>query len=100
MKSSPRACRKQDQIVRPSLKPQRIDADAWYYEYRGRIDVVVYINTGSGIPASRCVKIPWRTLERSMRRCRLNTVRTGHGTAAGPGYGSATCSALNHPKEK
>lgn len=83
MKKSPRACRKQEQLVRPSLRSQKIDDDAWYYEERGRIDVVVYVTARDGSRASRIVKIPWRKLERSMSRCRPNTALTGkpHGGA-------------------
>jgi hypothetical protein len=75
--NSKRAAGKLRPIVRPSLKPKAIDDNSWYYEYRGRIDVVVYITTHSGVTASRIVKIPWRKLERSLARCRPNNRVSG-----------------------
>lgn len=57
---------------RPSLNPQKIDDDSWYYEYRGRIEVVHEIRdsaTGNYIRTDT-IKIPWRKLEKSMKRCR------------------------------
>ena len=64
-------------LVRPSLRPQQIDEDAWYYEYRGRIEVVVYVTARDGSQASRIVSIPWRKLERSRARCRPNMKAEG-----------------------
>ena len=72
--------------ARPSRKPQNITDDAWYYEYRGHIELVVYATSaidGNRIPVT--VKIPWRKLENSMRRCRPNpTIHSPGCSAAEP----------------
>jgi hypothetical protein len=64
--------KKQQQIVRPSLRPQKIDDNAWYYESRGHIEIVVYVTTQDGSRVSRIINIPWRKIERSALRCRPN----------------------------
>ena len=66
-RSAPTAC-----SARPSLNPQNIDDDAWYYEYRKRIDVVVYVTARDGLKYARTVRISWRKLEKSLMRCKPN----------------------------
>lgn len=48
-----------------SLKPQRIDANTWYYENPGGIEVIHYPRR-----AKECltIKISWRKLRASLKR--------------------------------
>lgn len=56
----------------PSLKPQNITKDAWYYEYRGGIELVIWTTWGDGSSHPLVVKIPWGKLQRSLARCNPN----------------------------
>lgn len=52
--------------AKPSLHPQTMrDGQAWYYEYRGGIDVIV---TRDGSPTTS-THIPWSRLMKSAARC-------------------------------
>lgn len=57
-----------------SLAPQSISRDAWYYEERGKLHLVVWTNferalsKGERVPVH--VRIPWKRIEGSVRRMR------------------------------
>ena len=55
---------------KPSNEPQGINDDAWYYENRSSIEVIlrVYDNNGRYLETGR-VRIPWKKIRASMRRC-------------------------------
>lgn len=63
-----------------SLSPQRIHKDAWYYEERGKLHVVVWtaadraMSSGERFPIH--VKIPWKVIEGSVRRMRAELKAT------------------------
>lgn len=47
--------------AKPSLEPQRVDGDCWYYETRSGIEIYT--------PEGAISVIPWRMLEASRKRC-------------------------------
>jgi hypothetical protein len=56
--------------AKPSNDSQRLTENAWYYEYRGRIDVVVWVTEPrTGFHTATTVRIPWSKLLRSAARC-------------------------------
>lgn len=60
--------------VRPSSKPQDVNPDCWYYESRGKITFIGW--TGQGQSRKNVhVKIPWKMLMESARRCRPEEVK-------------------------
>lgn len=62
-----------------SLAPQRIHKDAWYYEERGKLHVVVWatmeraVSQGERVPVH--VNIPWAKVEASLPRMRAERSR-------------------------
>lgn len=57
----------------PSLKPQRIDKDTWYYEYKNKIELVLWVTNPDTSRSCHTVFIPWRKLKKSAARCMANT---------------------------
>lgn len=53
----------------PSREPTHLDSDTWYYEYRGRLELVVWTGETTNKKVSH-IKIPWRKLMASAKRCR------------------------------
>ena len=54
----------------PSNSSTRLSDDSWYYEYRGRIDVVVWVTEPlTQRRTATTVRIPWSKLLRSAERC-------------------------------
>lgn len=54
----------------PPNSPTRLTEDAWYYEYRGRIDVVVWVTEPrTKFRVATTVRVPWWKLLRSAERC-------------------------------
>lgn len=62
---------------RPSNKPQNVNADCWWYENRGSIELIAWVNNTDGTRRT-CVniRIPWKKLMESARRCRPEECRS------------------------
>lgn len=62
----------------PARKPQRIDADSWYYEFRGKIILICWSGTVKE-NNRRCTSqsIPWKKLVESAKRCRPEEFKKG-----------------------
>lgn len=57
--------------ARPSHDPQDLSDNAWYYEGRTRIDLIYRIQLADGsYLRTDTIRIPWRRLEASLKRCR------------------------------
>lgn len=50
----------------PSHHPQNISKQIWYYEYRGKLEIIFNPKTGD----FHHLKIPWKRLIESAKRCR------------------------------
>lgn len=62
--------KKQQDPNRPSREAQDVDASTWYYEAKGHILVVRQVRDKEGaIIATDQIKLPWRKLITSARRC-------------------------------
>lgn len=58
-------------IIKPSRNPQHINKYVWYYEFPGRIDLFHEIRLLDNTHLrTDTIRIPWRKLEKSMKRCR------------------------------
>lgn len=60
-------------MSKPSLKPQNFDRGAWYYEYKGRIEIIVVLNERHPREVREGhlhINIPRYRLERSLARMR------------------------------
>ena len=68
-----------------SLSPRGISKNAWYYEERGKLHLVVWVaapralSRGESIPVN--VRIPWSTIEGSIKRMRAELRSAGKETA-------------------
>ncbi len=58
---------------KPSLRPQKIDANCWYYESRKSIDVVTIGD--NGLPSIHY--ITWRKIKASLARCQPTKPKKG-----------------------
>lgn len=65
-----------------SLAPQRINRSQWYYEEPRHIDVVAWVTVSNGQRMPVHAKIPWKSIERSMRRYRA--YKRAHSAGAKP----------------
>lgn len=54
---------------RPARTAIEVAEDAWYYEYRGRIEII-HRDISGPVPTFRHIDIPWKILMASARRCR------------------------------
>lgn len=64
--------------LRPSNELQTISKDAWYYESRTALDVVVW-HPSQGGPGRRCVasvRVPWKLIRESAKRCGWTLTRS------------------------
>jgi hypothetical protein len=62
--------------MKPSKNPVLINDDTWFYEYRGRIDLVHWCIDDKGKRRHpSIIKIPWTTLMASAQRCRPEQVK-------------------------
>ena len=53
----------------PSLKSQKVEENVWYYEYRGRISLVIHADlVRKANMGSIMIDIPKRKLQASLRR--------------------------------
>jgi hypothetical protein len=60
----------------PSREPQNVDKQTWYYEYKGSVLVVREVRSTLGnYLVTEQFRIPWRLLEKSMKRCRSRKMK-------------------------